>query len=74
MTQETTQASIPAWWAMTPTEAAQELESGLEGLTSEEAAARLDRHGRNELTAAEAASVFAETTPAAAKSSENDAS
>ena len=58
MTVESTDRGSVAWWAIEPAEAAAELGTGLEGLTSEEAAERLARHGPNQLTAAKSATIW----------------
>ena len=58
MTVETSKAPATAWWSLTPEDAASELTTGLEGLTSAEAATRLEKYGPNQLTATKAQSFF----------------
>ncbi len=49
---------VTAWWAMSPAECAAAVGAELEGLTTSEATNRIERFGRNELTAAKSASVW----------------
>jgi Ca2+-transporting ATPase len=56
MSVETSQAPKTAWWGMEPDAVAAELSASTEGLTSAEAATRLQTYGPNQLTATKAAS------------------
>ncbi|WP_296665949.1 cation-transporting P-type ATPase [Demequina sp.] len=55
MSTETTEKPITPWWAMDPADAAAELGTGLDGLSSADARDRLSRYGPNALTAGESA-------------------
>jgi len=56
MTVQTTEAPKTPWWSLEPDAVASELSSPPEGLAGSEAASRLAKYGRNQLTATKAAS------------------
>ncbi len=58
MSTESTARTTTAWWSMEPTDAAAELGVGLDGLTAVEASERYSSYGPNELTAAQAATMW----------------
>ncbi|MDN4478371.1 cation-translocating P-type ATPase [Demequina lignilytica] len=53
-----TTGAVTPWWTLEPADAAARLDASLDGLSASEAASRLASHGRNELTAAKAATFW----------------
>jgi len=56
MSTEASASPTPAWWSLEPDAVTAQLDTSPDGLASGEAAARLQRYGRNQLTATKAAS------------------
>ncbi|SEI98846.1 cation-translocating P-type ATPase [Demequina mangrovi] len=58
MSTDAPERTVVAWWSKDAADAADELGTGLDGLTGDDAAARLARYGPNALTAAKAATLW----------------